>query len=221
MNFIFSLARALGYDITLTNRKRPDPIRLWQTDQEFAEIYSRVNGNTAVNQTKLYILYGLAKNSKGAIAEVGAYKGGSAFLMASATEHPVHVFDTFECMPDTDEVEDPFHFKGDFKVDTNKVLDYLHQKENIRTYPGIFPETSGPIEDEKFGLVHVDIDIYKSMKDCLEFFYPRMLPGGVIISDDYGHTTCPGALKAWDEFFANKPEASVYLGNGQALIIKV
>jgi hypothetical protein len=77
------------------------------------------------------------------------------------------------------------------------------------------------VEDRRFKLVHIDVDLYQPTRDSVEFFYPRMVPGGVILCDDYGSTRCPGARRAMDEFFFEKPEGPVVdLLNGQGLAIK-
>ena len=47
-----------------------------------------------------------------------------------------------------------------------------------------------------------------------------MNPGGIILCDDYGFLTCPGAKTAMDAFFADKPEEIVNLPTGQGLVIK-
>ena len=41
---------------------------------------------------------------------------------------------------------------------------------------------------------------------CLDFFYPRMVPGGIILFDEYNDPAWPGANRAVDKFFANLPE---------------
>jgi hypothetical protein len=54
----------------------------------------------------------------------------------------------------------------------------------------------------------------------LAFFYQRVSPRGVIICDDYGFTSCYGARKAVNDFFADKPESVIHVPTGQALIVK-
>jgi O-methyltransferase len=66
----------------------------------------------------------------------------------------------------------------------------------------------------------VDVDVYRSILDCCEFIYPRLKTGGVMVFDDYGFPTCPGARKAVDEFFTGKPETPVILQTGQAIVIR-
>ena len=53
----------------------------------------------------------------------------------------------------------------------------------------------------------MDCDAYTSHIDSLNFIYPRMSTGGCIVFDDYNEKKWPGAKKAIDEFFSDKPEA--------------
>ena len=76
------------------------------------------------------------------------------------------------------------------------------------------------MSDSRVAFAHVDVDVYQSVWDCCEFIYPRLTTGGVMVFDDYGFPTCPGARKAVDEFFANKPETPIILQTGQAIAIR-
>jgi len=53
----------------------------------------------------------------------------------------------------------------------------------------------------------------------LEYFYPRMIPGGVILSHDY--SLLAGVEKAFTEFFADKPEEVIDLPTTQCLVFKL
>ena len=55
----------------------------------------------------------------------------------------------------------------------------------------------------------------------MKFFYPRLNSGGMIICDDYGFRTCPGARRAVDEYMSDKMESVIELPTGQAVIIKI
>jgi O-methyltransferase len=72
---------------------------------------------------------------------------------------------------------------------------------------------------ERFSFVHLDVDLYQPTMDSLEFFYGKMSPGNIILCDDYGFVTCPGAKKAMDSFFADKPEEIVSLPTGQGFVV--
>ena len=74
--------------------------------------------------------------------------------------------------------------------------------------------------DRKFALVHIDVDLHAPTRDSLEFFYPRMSEGGVIIVDDYGSSLCPGATLAVDTLLADKPEKMISLVDGGGFLVK-
>ena len=46
------------------------------------------------------------------------------------------------------------------------------------------------------------------------------VPGGLLVFDDYGFSTCPGATRAVDEFMASRPEPVIEVPTGQAFVIK-
>ena len=83
---------------------------------------------------------------------------------------------------------------------------------------GGFPSGSRDVADERFSFVHVDVDLYEPHRDSIEFFWPRLTAGGVMVFDDYGSTYCPGARQAVDEAFA--PTDVVESPSGQAFVIK-
>jgi hypothetical protein len=156
----------------------------------------------------------------GDIAEVGVYKGGSAKLICENKENKLlHLFDTFEGLPDLCEIDDPKQFhKGQFLCSFENVKDYLREYQNVRFYKGLFPLTAEPLKNKKFSFVNLDVDLYKSTLSCLEFFYPKMNRGGIIISHDYSGAS--GVRKAFDEFFEDKQEAIIELSGSQCLIAK-
>jgi len=122
---------------------------------------------------------------KGDIAEVGVYKGGSAKLICEAKgDRLLHLFDTFEGLPEVGEIDTIFH-KGQFNASFEYVKDYLKKYPNVYFYKGLFPATAEPVKNKSFSFVNLDTDIYKSTLDCLKFFYCRMSKGGIILSHDY------------------------------------
>ncbi len=162
--------------------------------------------------------------------EVGVYKGGTSYFIASASKHfglPVthHCFDTFEghAAQDINSTMDTDHLPAMFS-DTHyeAVKEYLNGFENVRVIKGRFQDTCGELKDRKIHFVHFDVDIYDPTLFGLQFFDSRLAPGGVIVVDDYGFTTCPGVKKAVDEFVAATPGYfSLSLLTGQFLLVKL
>jgi hypothetical protein len=178
-----------------------------------------------LNDLEAYQIYMLVKKIEkidGDVAEVGVYNGGSAKIICEVVNGKnVHLFDTFEGLPDTCEMDNQRQFhKGDFSAQFESVKDYLKKYPNIYLYKGIFPLTSDPIKNKKFSFVHLDVDIYESTLNSLNFFYSRMNKGGVIISHDYPGSE--GVKRAFDGFFKDKPEIVIELiGCNQCLVVKV
>ena len=156
----------------------------------------------------------------GDIAEVGVYNGGSARLICEAKGNKaLYLFDTFEGLPDLCELDDPKEFhKGQYLGSLESVKVCLSKYSDVHFHKGIFPLTAETIKNKRFSFVNLDADLYKSTLSCLEFFYPRMNIGGVIISHDY--ISVPGVRKAFDEFFKEKTEPIIELPGNQCLIVK-
>ena len=63
------------------------------------------------------------------------------------------------------------------------------------------------------------MDTYKTTFDALEYFYPKMNIGRVLISHDY--MTLDGVRKAFDDFFKDKSEPVIKLVGSQCLVVKI
>ena len=78
------------------------------------------------------------------------------------------------------------------------------------------------MQRQRFAFVHVDVDLYSSVRDCCEFFYPRLSGGASMVFDDYGFPHYRDAAKrAVDEYFADKPERPLVLASGQCVVVKL
>ena len=57
---------------------------------------------------------------------------------------------------------------------------------------------------ERLAFAHIDVDLYRSVLDCIEFAYPRLVAGGLIVFDDYGFPSCARARQAVDQAFESR-----------------
>jgi O-methyltransferase len=206
---------------------KSNPIHQWDDDKYFIKIMDQISDYTLVDRVRCFMIYQFAKqivNVPGDVAEIGVYKGGTARLLSKAldsTNKIIHLCDTFAGMPPTDPTKD-LHKEGDFNdTSIDAVKFYLNDCSNVVYHIGVFTDTITGIENNLFSLVHIDVDIYKSVLNCLTFFYHRVRTGGIIIIDDYGFLSCPGAKMAVDEFFLDKIEYPCYLPTGQCVIIRL
>lgn len=213
---------ALGIEAKLRNSDHL--IRPAKEDAEFGPLWQSCQSRAIVEAERCYVLHRLAKQSRavpGALAEVGVYRGGTAYILArTRPDARIYLFDTFEGMPTVDPALD-LHRQGDFGDTSIGAVQEFVGTENAIFVKGVFPESARGLEHERFALVHADCDIYSSVRACCEWFYPRLVRGGVLVFDDYGQLTCPGAKRAVDEFFAKRPEVPILVGEGQALVFKL
>jgi O-methyltransferase len=185
------------------------------------------DGTSLVTPDRKYILWQLAeqlaKSVNGEFFECGVYRGGTAYLLAeilSTTTKRLALFDTFSGMPGTDAEKD-LHRAGDFDNTTlASVQRYLSRFRNITYHPGLLPATFEGFEQTAIAFAHIDLDIYEAIRAATAFVYPRLVKGGVVLYDDYGLPSCPGARLAVDEFFSDKPENVIALHTGQGLAIR-
>ena len=163
-----------------------------------------------IDRDRLALLVEQAKNCdtagiEGAVVEVGVYEGGSLARIAGAMPtRKIYGIDTFEGMPAPCGYD--LHKEGDFNdVNFPKIKKWFGiNAPNVTLIKGLFPDMANKLPDGKFCFAHIDCDIYTSVKNCCEYFYPRMAKGGIMIFDDYGFPTTPGAKIAVDEYFADK-----------------
>jgi O-methyltransferase len=167
------------------------------------------------------------ENIPGSFAELGVYKGESAkILHQMAPDRKFHLFDTFGGFSEDDleneTGEAATYTKKNF-ADTSvgKVIENINGNENILLHPGHFPETAEELSDERFALVNIDADLHDPVKAGLEFFYPRLSPGGVLFIHDYNYKW-EGLKRAVDDFSGHIPENPVMIPdmNGTILIVK-
>ncbi len=201
-----------------------------RTETEFLDLYGRLLADRVLIQSlnEAFNLWDLARQTAplhGSVAEFGVYKGGSARLLCAVKEsRPLHLFDTFGelgGMPETRPDIDTSHRAGDFSDSRlPEVRALLAGQPEVRIHAGLFPGTAAGLEDVRFSFVHLDVDIYQSTLDGLRFFYPRLLPGGMLVSHDYSYLPTPGVKRAFDEYFADDPQPVIRLWDTQCLVVK-
>jgi hypothetical protein len=168
----------------------------------------------------------LAARLPGDFAECGVYRGGSAFLLARAlggapADRRLHLFDSFAGLSSPEEVDGSYWHRGDMAVTLDEVRARLASfLLRIDFHPGWIPTRFCDVAERRFALVHIDVDLHQPTADAVAFFYQRLVDRGILVFDDYGFETCPGARRAIDEFFADKPEPVLHLPTGQGVVIR-
>jgi hypothetical protein len=209
--------------------KKLDTIDISQ-DSEFLDLHTELLQDKRGGQSlaERYNLYRLAKataNLQGAFAEVGVYRGGSAKLLCKVKQNsPIYLFDTYEGMPEVNKSTDGGFAQGDFADNSYEdVAAYLSSFQDVHLVKGLFPDSAIGKEPsrQKYRFVHLDLDIYESTLKALEFFYPRIVPGGILVSHDYRCLCAPGVRSAFEAFFKGKLEPILPLWDTQCAIVKM
>lgn len=166
-------------------------------------------------------LYKMIIDLPGDVAEFGVYKATSFIrflsfrdLLENSSSRKVIGFDAFGEFPKDLSMEsdkefvDDFEGNGGFGIDDDELTKLLDLKgtDNFELVKGDICKTSLEYLEKrpelKLSMIHIDVDVYEPTKVILETFWDRMVPGGVLVLDDYG--TVEGETRAVDEFFNDK-----------------
>jgi O-methyltransferase len=197
-------------------------------DAAARQVIERVLSRTMTQPQKLFGLilatrYIVANRLPGTIVECGVWRGGSmqaaalTLLESGDTGRELHLYDTFEGMTPPEDV--------DRRVDGKRAAELLETNSRDTRVWGVatlddvqagmaetgYPSDGvhfhvGPVEQtiprdapDSVAILRLDTDWYASTRHELEHLYHRLVPGGVLIIDDYGYWE--GSRKATDEFF--------------------
>lgn len=176
----------------------------------------------------LYSLVQLVKDLEGDIAECGTWRGLSSYLLCTRIRdwdpgfkgENYHIFDSFEglSMPTSDD-RLPSTMKGHFPSDLKRVKEFLSEFPHITYHKGWIPETFAALPERSYCFVHIDLDLVEPTIAAFEFFYPRMVKGGVIVCDDYASTTWPGTKDAIDSFCKRRNVRAFSLQTCQLIVL--
>lgn len=180
----------------------------------------------------------------GAIVECGCWKGLSSYLMCHYLKDmdstfngtSYHIVDSFEGLsqPSSNDIikkslidakkgeRKGSHFKaaGAYSAQMVDVKNVLSDFPQIHYQQGWIPQCLNQLPDINTKFVHIDLDLYEPILGALNYFYPRMVLGGIIVCDDYGSLYWPGAQKAVEDFSKDNNLNFISLSSGQAVFIK-
>ncbi len=143
-------------------------------------------------------------NVPGLTAEIGVYLGGTTRFIATNNHGKAHIAaDTFGPGIIGATSKDQ-HVNGDFNVNGNEVLNYLHVLPNVIPIVGYFPQSFQYVH-ARYSFVHVDLDTYQGTVDSLDYFWDKLNTGGILLYDDWQWDNCKGVTEALQEFLTKVP----------------
>jgi O-methyltransferase len=207
----------------------------WKADEEFISTFASIKYNTLVDIYRCWELWTLVEQSTkfdGDIIEIGVWRGGTGALMAKkadlagARSH-IYLCDTFSGVVKAG-VNDTFYQGGEHADTSRGTVEHLIHDvlklSNVTILQGIFPDQSCQILEEKnakFSLCHIDVDVYQSAKDIMDWIWGRMVKGGIVVYDDYGFATCEGITRFVNEQLSIKDRLIFHNLNGHAVVVKI
>jgi len=203
--------------------------RWMREDKDFLDAYAHFYPNGLGRRVeRLYALDQLMKQAlivEGDTVECGVWHGAASYMImrhTTGTGRQHHMFDSWEG------ISEPGAHDGEYltnlgkhylSVDEKVARQNLARFDHGHFYRGWIPTRFEEVSDRRFCLVHLDVDLYDPTLAILEYFYPRMNKGGLMICDDSGLAKCPGARRAMMEFFASRSEPVIDLPTGQQFVI--
>lgn len=175
-----------------------------------------------LKQLRYFVLAQLAQKAAAEfpdldLAECGCFHGHSTHMLAeimkAAATGSLHVFDSFEGLSEfrpedaggTIAQDQQETIRAHFKSNYGEVTGRFAKYDFVRFYRGWIPERFLEVADRSFSFVSIDVDLYEPTRDCVAFFYPRLIEGGIMYFDDYGSNNFPGARRAIDEVLSRSP----------------
>lgn len=165
----------------------------------------------------------------GSVAEVGVYRGDFARVINEAfADRRLYLFDTFEGFSTQDLTQSKDgtmgkdlgqkHFSN---TSVELVLSKMPYPTQCNIKKGWFPQSATGLESEKFCFVNLDCDLYEPILAGLEFFYPKMVSGGVILIHEYFSQGYVGVKEAVREFYTRTGCNATKIPIGDSLSIAV
>jgi len=163
----------------------------------------------------LYELYKKTSGLCGHIAEVGVHKGTSSLLFAKLVQifEPealtlVHGFDWFRGTSATQEdlllnnfndAEDEERVRKLVRLQKLDHILKIHNLDVSKDIDGFFDQ----YPHIRFRLAYLDSGTYPVVASAIKAFWPRMVPGGLMIFDQYNNEVAPGETRAVSELLPN------------------
>ena len=208
----------------------------WLNHADFQSVFQKIKSNTLVDVFRCFELWQLVEQCEknplpGAYIEIGTWRGGTAGIIGSQlkalnSDNLLYVADTFKGVVKTSAADSAY--TGGEHSDTSRSLveELLFNKlslKNIQILEGIFPDDTQHLipAEAQFKFCHIDVDVYQSAIDIVDWIWPKLQVGGMIVFDDYGFHTCDGIARYVEEHRADTNKLVIHNLNGHAIFVKL
>lgn len=109
---------------------------------------------------------------------------------------------------------------GFYTFDIDDVRRNFAQWPNTKIIVGPIPETLQEISSQKFAFVHLDLNCSPPEVAALDWLWDRIVPGGIVLLDDYAYTGYRSQKLGMDGFARARGVSVLSLPTGQGMIVK-
>jgi len=171
----------------------------------------------------------------GDFVECGVFKGDMAWVVATVLadrmrHRTYYLYDSFEGFSEKLSRPEDYPEQPGFLDFANKYYRQPGLYETVaarfggmpfvKVIRGFLPETLAIAAPERIAFLHVDLNSPSAEIAVLEALFDRVVPGGVIVFDDYGWQLFHRQREAEDRFMEERGHAILELPTGQGLVIK-
>jgi len=215
-------------------------------DPGFAAAWQKIHGSVQYDQYasphgvawRLHTLVWAARNGlslDGDFVECGVFKGDYTWVTTQVIDFArqqktFYLYDTFDGFSPAYSSAAYFPDNPDFFDFVNKtysdpaiyqeVIRKFGASSNVRIVRGVLPDSLADVAPEKIAFMHIDLNSPAAEIGVLELLFDRVVPGGIIVFDDYGVHLFRRQKEAEDAFMAARGYGILELPTGQGLVVK-
>jgi O-methyltransferase len=214
-------------------------------DQNFAQAFAAVRGSHKYDEYdspqgiawRLNTLCWAARcglRTGGAFVECGVFKGDMAWVvlhvLGANNIPPFYLYDTFAGFSSMYSAPEDYPDNPSYLDFANRfyqqeglyegVMERFSPFGQIHVVRGVLPDSLAQTSPDSIGFLHIDLNSPAAEVGVLEVLWDRVLPGGVVVFDDYGWKIFHKQKQAEDEFMRARGHEILELPTGQGLVIK-
>lgn len=171
----------------------------------------------------------------GAYVELGVFEGDMSWVVlntlnAHEIDRKFYLYDTFEGFSEKYSSPDDFKDNPGFfahaseRYNISNLYDTVRKRfsrfDNVEVIKGQLPDILDEKCPEQIAFLHMDLNSPKAETATLDRLYDLIVPGGMIVYDDYGWKLFSKQKEAADAFMLERSLRVLELPNGQGLVVK-
>jgi O-methyltransferase len=206
----------------------------FRNDQRFMSSFyeSVTNEQESSLVWRLHTLVWAAKNAlnvAGDFVECGVFKGFCSevllkYLDFGTLPRQAYLYDTFAGLPEKTSTEQERRTWDYTQYDPEAIYGEVQKKfsiyDNVKVVRGIVPESFAVAVPEKIAFLHIDMNSEQAEMLALEHLFDKVVPGGMIVLDDFGWTCNVNQMKAELAFMEKRGHSILEIPTGQGIVIK-